>query len=185
MDGPKRIFREGRRPERSCGTRKDLPRSSGRELLSWSRGTESASLPQSEWLSLGLSGHVGLTGQKKGNQENKYLSRKKKKKKVGQGLTRRKPKGKGWLRKCGPSDGVRTNGEDGGGDGSLGGLWALGVDGNGSDVEQGQRSDAEGRARRYWVGMRRACGCFGSEGQNPYIGSGQCGARQVSGRGGA
>lgn len=121
---------EGRHPERSCGTRKDLPPSSGRELLSWSRGTESASLPQSEWLSLRLFGHVGLTGQKKGNQESRCSGGKKK---VGQGLTRKKPKGKGWLRKCGPSDGLGTNGEDGGGGGRLGGLWALGLDGNGRD----------------------------------------------------
>lgn len=74
-------------------------------------------------------------------------------------MTEKKLKGGGWLRKCGPflSDGVGTNGENGGGDGRPRGLWALGLGENRRDGP-GQRSDAEGRARRHRLGLRSACG---------------------------
>lgn len=97
-----------------------------------------------------------------------------------QGLTRKKLKGGGWLRKCGPGDGVGTTREDGGGDGRLEGCGPRDRRDMG-DVEQGQRSDPENRERRHEVRLGRACGCFGSEGQTPYAARGPCRALQVSG----
>lgn len=99
--------------------------------LSESRGPGSACLLQSRRLSLRLSGHVGLTGQKKGA---KGADPQKKTKKDSEDRDGRGGNsGERALRKCGVSDGVGTNAEEGGGDGRLGGSRALRLGGNGRD----------------------------------------------------
>lgn len=78
-----------------------------------------------------------------------------------------------------------TNGEDGGREWEAGRVAGPGGRVEMGELEQGQRSEAEGRAQRYGVRGSRTPGVrgdSGSEGETPGARSGRGGARQVRGR---